>query len=319
MFRYISNRIIYLLPVLFLMSIIVFLFIHLIPGDPVDVILGIEATKEARIALQAELGLDRNLVVQYFSWIGKILTGDFGVSVISGRPIINIIMEKFPATLLLAFAAIMIALTISIFSGTIAASNKGTWKDLSVLSMALFGVSIPSFWLGIMLIMIFSLHWPLFPAIGYTSIFENFTQAMRHLCLPAVTLGATFTSAITRMTRSEMIEQLSQDYITTAYAKGLSRPEVIYKHGLRNSLLSVVTFAGMELGTLIGGTVVTETIFAWPGLGQLVVQSVFARDYPMVQGIVLVLSASFVFINLLVDVSYTYLNPQIRFERRRQS
>jgi ABC-type dipeptide/oligopeptide/nickel transport system permease component len=307
------------MPVLFLMSIIVFLFIHLIPGDPVDVILGVEASQEARAALRAELGLDRNLVVQYVSWIGKLLTGDFGDSVISGRPVISIILEKFPATLLLAFTSILIALFISVVTGTVAAANKGTWKDIGVLTMSLFGVSIPSFWLGIMLIMIFSLNLGLFPAIGYTSVFENFPQAMRHLCLPAITLGATFTSAITRMTRSEMIEQLGRDYIITAWAKGLSRGQVIYKHGLKNSLVTVVTFAGMELGTLIGGTVVTETIFAWPGLGQLVVQSVFARDYPMVQGIVLILSGSFVLINLLVDISYTYLNPQIRFERKKQS
>ena len=313
MVNYIINRVVNLVPVLFFVSVVVFLFIHLIPGDPVDIILGIGTTEEARTALRAELGLDRNLLVQYIFWIGNILRGDFGVSVISGSSVLGVILEKLPATLLLAFTAILIASAIAICSGTVAAANRGNWKDMGFLTMSLFGVSIPSFWLGVMMVLIFSVHWQFFPAIGYVSILENFTKAMHHLCLPAITLGVTFSAAITRITRSEMIEQLSQDYITTAWAKGLSCGEVIYKHALRNSLPTVITYIGMEFGALIGGSVVTETIFAWPGLGQLVVQSVFARDYPMVQGVVLILSFSFIFINLLVDISYFYLNPKIRF------
>lgn len=316
MLRYIINRIIYLIPVLFFMSVIVFLFIHLIPGDPVDYILGLDSTPEAREALREELGLDRNILVQYVSWAGKIIVGDFGNSVVSNRPVLESILEKLPATILLTLAATLISLVIAIFAGVFAAVNKGTWKDMGVLIFSLFWVSIPSFWLGIMLILLFSLQFPIFPAIGYESMFVDFGKSMHHLVLPAVTLGAVFAGGTTRMTRSEMIEQLSRDYITTAWAKGLSKREVVYRHALRNSLITVVTFTGLQLGTLLGGAVVVEQIFAWPGLGRLVIQSIFARDYPMVQGIVLFLSFIFVFVNLLVDISYTFLNPQIRLERK---
>lgn len=312
MIGYISNRIVYLIPVLFFMSMVVFLFTHLIPGDPVDYILGLESTPEARAALRTEMGLDRNIVIQYLSWAGKIVTGDFGKSVVSSRPVLSSILEKFPATMLLAFAATLISVVIAIFSGTYAAVNKGTWKDMGVLLLSLIWVSIPSFWLGIMLILLFSLQFPIFPAIGYESMFVDFGKSMHHLFLPAVTLGAVLAGAITRMTRSEMIEQMSKDYVITAWAKGLSKGQIVFKHALRNSLLTVVTFTGLQLGTLLGGTVVVEQIFAWPGLGRLVIQSIFARDYPMVQGIVLFMSFMFVFINLLVDISYTFLNPQIR-------
>ena len=319
MLRYIINRILYLIPVLFFMSVIVFLFIHLIPGDPVDYILGLQSTPEARAALRKELGLDRNIVVQYIAWASKIIVGDFGKSVVSNKPVLESILEKFPATIMLTIAATLISLAIAIFAGVFAAVNKGTWKDMGVLLLSMLWVSIPSFWLGIMLILLFSLEFPLFPSIGYESIFVDFGKSMHHLALPSVTLGAVLAGAITRMTRSEMIDQLGKDYITTAWAKGLSKGEVVYRHALRNSLITVVTFTGLQLGTLLGGTVVVEQIFAWPGLGRLVIQSIFARDYPMVQGIVLFLSAIFVFVNLLVDISYTFLNPQIKLERRPDS
>lgn len=312
MIRYIAGRIVYLIPVLFFMSVVVFLFIHLIPGDPVDYILGLEATPETRAQLRSELGLDRNIAVQYISWASKIVVGDFGESVLTDEPVLDTIMEKFPATILLAVASTLISLIIAVFTGTVAAANKGTWKDLGALIVSLLWVSIPSFWLGIMLVLIFSLHWPLFPAIGYADIFTDFWKSLHYLTLPAVTLGAVMAGGITRMTRSEMVEQLGKDYITTAWAKGLSRREVIYKHALRNSLITVVTFTGLQLGTLLGGTVVVEQIFAWPGLGQLVVQAILSRDYPVVQGVVLIMAFTFVFVNLLVDISYTFLNPQIR-------
>lgn len=316
MLKYIFGRLVYLVPVLFFMSVVVFLFIHLIPGDPVDYILGLEATEETRAQLRSELGLDKNIVIQYFSWAGRIVIGDFGESVVTDKPVFSTILEKMPATLLLALAATLIALTIAILAGTVAAANKGTWKDLGVLVMALLWVSIPSFWLGIMLVLLFSLHWPLFPAIGYAPLLTDFWKSLHYLALPSLTLGAVMAGGITRMTRSEMIGQLSKDYITTAWAKGLSRPVVIGRHALRNSLITVVTVTGLELGTLLGGTVVVEQIFAWPGLGKLVVSAILARDYPVVQGVVLIMAVSFVFINLLVDISYTFLNPQIRLSRR---
>jgi peptide/nickel transport system permease protein len=316
MLKYILNRFIYLIPVLFFMSVVVFMFIHLIPGEAVDYILGLESTPETRTELRKELGLDRNIVIQYLSWAGKIVVGDFGKSVVSKKPVLDTILEKFPATILLAFAATLVSLIIGLIAGTIAAANKGNWKDMGILILSLFWVSIPSFWLGIILILMFSIEIPLFSPMGYVSPLADFWKSMHYLCLPAVTLGAVMAGAIARMTRSEMIEQLSRDYITTAWAKGMSRPVVIYKHALRNSLITVITFTGLQLGTLLGGTVVVETIFAWPGLGRLVIQSIFARDYPMVQGIVLFMAFTFVFINLLVDISYTFLNPQIRLEER---
>lgn len=316
MLRYIAHRLITLAPVLFFMSVVVFLFIHLIPGDPVDYIMGLEATDSAREALRREMGLDKNIVIQYLNWAGKIVRGDFGKSIVNHQPVLQSILRKFPATILLAFAATLVSMLIAILAGTLAAANKGTFKDMGVLLLSLLWVSIPSFWLGIMLILLFALNWPVFPAIGYVSPLVDPVRSFHHLCLPALTLGATMAGAITRMTRSEMIEQLGKDYITTAWAKGLSRPVIIYRHALRNSLISVVTFAGLQLGTLLGGTVVVESIFAWPGLGQLVIQSIFARDYPMVQGIVLFLAFTFVFVNLLVDLSYTFLNPQIRLGKR---
>ncbi len=314
--RYIFSRIIYLIPVMFFMSVVVFLFIHLIPGDPVDTILGLEATPESRAELRSELGLDRNIASQYLIWAKKMITGDFGRSLVSERPVLDTILEKFPATILLALAATLISLLIAIPVGAIAAANKGSWKDLGMLGMSLLWVSIPSFWLGIMLILVFSVKVPLFPAIGYEPMFVDFLAAMHHLALPAITLGCTLAGAVARMTRSEMIEQLSKDYIITAWAKGMSRKVIIYRHALRNSLITVVTFTGLQLGTLLGGTVVVEQIFAWPGLGRLVIQSIFARDYPMVQGVVLFLAFTFVFVNLLVDISYTLLNPQIRMGNR---
>jgi ABC-type dipeptide/oligopeptide/nickel transport system permease component len=298
------------------MSVIVFSFIHLIPGDPVDAVLGLDASDEARAALRQELGLDRNILVQYLSWIGGVLTGDFGHSVVSypGEPVLKLILEKLPATLLLAVATILVSIFIAIFAGTIAAVKKGTWTDMGVLVLALAGISIPVFWIGILAVLVFSVTWDLFPAIGYVSPLEDPLAALHHITLPALCMGAALAGAIARMTRSEMIEQLGKDYIITARAKGLSPREVTYRHALRNSLITVVTFTGLEFGTLLGGAIIVETIFAWPGLGRTVIQAIFSRDYPMVQGIVLFLAFFFVFVNLLVDISYTFLNPQIRLD-----
>jgi peptide/nickel transport system permease protein len=314
MLRYILNRIIYLLPVLFIMSLVVFSFIHLIPGDPVDAILGLNASDEARAAVRKSLGLDRNIAVQYMSWIGGVVSGDFGESVTTGEPVLKLILEKLPATLLLAFASILVSVFIAVFAGTIAAVNKGNWTDMSVLVLALAGISVPVFWIAILAVLAFSVTWPIFPSIGYVSPLEDPMAALRHLTLPALCMGTALAGAIARMTRSEMIEQLGKDYIITARAKGLSPREVTYRHALRNSLITVVTFTGLELGTLLGGAIIVETIFAWPGLGFTAIQAIFSRDYPMVQGIVLFLAFFFVFVNLLVDISYTFLNPQIRLD-----
>lgn len=317
MARYILNRIAYLIPVLLFMSIIVFFLLHLIPGDPVDFILGMDAPEDVKVALRTELGLDRNLVIQYLIWIGKVIRGDLGLSVITQQPVLKTIIEKLPATAILAVSATSISFTIALFLGTVAGANRGSLKDMMVLIVALLWVSIPTFWLGIMLIIVFSIHIPIFPAFGYVSPLHSFTGSLSHLFLPAITLGAVMAGGIARLSRSEMIEELSKDYITTAWAKGLSRPVVIYKHALKNSMIPVVTFTAVQLGSLLGGAIVTEQVFAWPGVGRLAVQAILARDYPVVQGIVLVVAVIFVLTNLLVDISYTLLNPQIRYGNKK--
>jgi ABC-type dipeptide/oligopeptide/nickel transport system permease component len=266
--------------------------------------------------LTEELGLNRNILVQYLSWIGKILRGDFGKSIISQKPVLPSILLKLPATITLALSATVVAFFVALVVGTVAGASRGSFKDLSVLTMALLWVSIPSFWLGIMLILTFCIYVPIFPSIGYVNVFSDFTGGLRHLVLPAITLGTVMAGGVARMTRSEMIEQLSKDYVTTARAKGLSRRIVIYKHALKNALIPVFTVTGVQLGHLLGGAVVTEQIFAWPGVGRLAVAAIFGRDYPMVQGIVLFVALIFVGVNLLVDISYTILNPQIRYERQ---
>lgn len=316
MLRYVTHRIIQLIPVLFIMSLIVFSFIHLIPGEPVDYMLGFEATEEAKAMLRSELGLDRNIFIQYISWISRVLQGDLGKSILSHQPVLTTILEKFPATIALALAATFVSFFIALLIGTIAGANRGSYKDLSVLIIALVWVSIPTFWWGIILILIFAIYIPAFPSMGYVSLFTDFPEAIRHLVLPAVSLGAVMAGGVARLSRSEVIEQLGKDYITTAWAKGLSRTVVIYKHALKNALIPVFTFTGVQLGHLLGGAVVTEQIFNWPGVGRLAVQAIFARDYPMVQGIVLFVAVVFVLLNLVVDISYSLLNPQIRYEKK---
>jgi len=312
MLRYILHRLISLLPILFIMSIITFSFLHLIPGDPVDFMLGETATGEQRASLFAELGLDRPLYIQYLSWIGNILQGDLGNSVITRRPVLATILEKLPASVLLASSSSFLALLIALVLGTFAGAHRGTLKDIFVLILALLGVSIPIFWLGIILVLFFSIQFPLFPSIGYVDIFKDFFKGLHHLVLPAITLAANMAGAVTRVTRSEMIEQLSKDYVTTAWAKGLSRRSILYKHALKNALIPVVTLTGLQMGSQIGGALVVETIFGWPGVGSLLMHSIFARDYIMAQGIILFLAVTVTLINLLVDISYTFLNPQIR-------
>jgi peptide/nickel transport system permease protein len=315
--RYILHRVIYLLPVLFFMSIIIFSFLHLIPGDPVDFMLGETGTGEQRVTLRSELGLDRPILVQYLTWAEKMLKGDLGTSIITRQPVLSTILEKLPASLLLASTSACLSFLMALLLGTIAGANRGSFKDLSVLVVALLWVSVPIFWLGILLILAFSIYFPLFPSIGYTNIFHDFWGGLHHLFLPAVTLGAQMTGAVTRVTRSEMIEQLSKDYVTTAWAKGLARRAIFYRHALKNALIPVVTLTGLQLGSMIGGSLVVETIFAWPGVGSLLMYSIFARDYVMVQGTILFIAGIFVLINLLVDISYTFLNPQISLGTKR--
>ena len=310
-YRYVINRLFYLIPVLIIMSIIVFASLHLMPGDAADLMLGQQATAEEKATLYKKLGLDRPLIYQYLSWAADVIRGDFGNSLVTNQSVLATILERLPASMLLGSAAGLISITIGLLMGIIAAVNRGTLKDLVVLISALMGVSVPIFWLGVFLIMIFSLRLSIFPSIGHVSLLENFGEGLRHLALPAITLGANMAGAMTRVTRSEMIEQLSKEYVTTAWAKGLSGKVVVCKHALRNALIPVVTLTGIQLGAMMGGTVVVETIFGWPGVGSLLMDAILGRDFVMAQGTVLFIAGIFVLVNLLVDITYTLLDPQI--------
>lgn len=312
MLNYIINRLLYLIPVIILVSIIVFSFMHMIPGDPVDSILGKDAPPEQREAMRVELGLDKPVVVQYITWAGNLVRGDFGRSLVYRKPVLELILQKMPATILLAVASIILATSFGMLIGIMVGSRQGSFIDMGGLLASLFWVSMPAFWLGILLVLCFAIYFPILPSMGYTSIFDNFFECLYYLALPTFTLGSVMMGGVTRVCRSEMIEQLNQDYVITAWAKGLPRRAIIYKHALKNALIPLITYIGLMMGYLMGGAVVVETIYSWPGVGRLIVTAIFQRDYPMVQGIVLLLALIFILVNLFVDISYTFLNPQIR-------
>ncbi len=311
--HYLQTRLLALLPVLLLMSLIVFSFVHLIPGDPVDAMLGPEVDAVSKQALRHEMGLDRPLASQYVSWIGRTVRGDFGTSVRSRQRVAVIIAQKLPVTLQLTLAAVIIGLSIALPAGVLAAVRRNTSADVSAMGIALAGVSIPSFWLGVMLILLFSLKWRLFPSITYVPFSQDVADALRHMALPAVTLGLGLAGALTRMVRSGVLEELGQDYVRTARAKGLRFADVINRHVLRNALLPALTLLGVQISVLLGGAVITEQIFAWPGVGQLIVTATLSRDYPVLQATILVVAVLATLVQLLVDLVYALMNPRIRF------
>jgi peptide/nickel transport system permease protein len=305
MTAYLLRRALALVPVLLMMSIMVFILIRLVPGDPIDVMYGSEGMDAARrAALSHDLGLDQPMVVQYVRWLGRAVQGDLGRSYRASMPVGELILQRLPATLQLAAAAILISLCLAIPLGILAAVRRNTWVDFSALGFAIFGISLPNFFAGLLLILIFAvyLHW--LPAVGY--------GGWRHLILPAITLGWALSGTTTRLTRSSMLEELGKDYVRTARGKGLAEQGVVLQHGLRNALLPTVTMIGLQMGFLVGGIVAVEKVFAWPGIGSLLVDSIFARDYPVVQGCVLVIAVMVVLINLGVDLLYTVLDPKIR-------
>lgn len=314
MLRYIIRRIIMLIPVIFFVSIIVFSFIHLIPGDVVDAILGMRSDEESREILKNELGLNKPIIVQYWIWLSKVLRGNLGKSIHTGQSVSQLILEKLPATFYLAITSLIITTIVAIPLGTIAATKKNSFIDVTALGTALFATSFPSFWLGIMLILIFGIYIGVLPTMGYVSFFENPLKSVYHLLLPAITLASSMLGAVTRMTRSQMIEELEQDYVRTAHAKGLKYSTVIYKHTLRNALNPVITVMGLQFGWTLGSAMVIEEVFAWPGVGRLVIWSIFSRDYPVLQGAVLILSSLFVVVNLIVDILYAFLDPRIKYQ-----
>jgi peptide/nickel transport system permease protein len=312
MARYLATRLTSLVPILFGTSVVAFLLIRLVPGDPAIALLGLEADARSLAALRQQLALDQPIVVQYATWLGHILTGDFGRSIQGGRAVFPLLIGALAPRALLSAAALVISLVIAIPAGIVAAVSRNSGADYTASLLALCGLSLPSFWLGILLILAFSIYLPLFPASGYVSPWVDPVAHLRHLVLPALTLGAALAAATMRMTRAAMLEVLRADYVRTARAKGLSRRRVIWVHALRNARIPIVTLLGIQLGQLLGGVVITETVFSWPGIGKLTVDAIFARDYPVVQGAVLLTATLFVLINLLTDLVYTVLDPRVR-------
>jgi len=303
--QYIIRRLLIMLPVLLGISLIIFIMVRVIPGDPGIIMAGPHATKDQVEQIRAQLGLDKHPVTQYFIFLKNLFRGDLGTSTRTGLPVTQEIMARLPNTLLLAFASILIASIFGISTGIIAGVKQNSKFDYLSMLVALFGLSMPVFWLGLMLMLLFSIKLGWFPAVG--------AESLKHLILPAITLGANSTAIIARMTRSSMLEVIRLDYIRTARAKGLPEKLVLSRHALKNALIPVVTVIGLQTGILLGGAVLTEIVFAWPGIGRLLVEAILSRDYPVVQGVVLVVATMFIFVNLIVDVLYAYLDPRIRY------
>lgn len=318
--RYLIQRIWQLIPVLILVSMAVFLIVRVIPGDPVLVMMGVDPEERSRIsdaqyqALQQQLGLDRPIYVQYFHWVSRIVQGDMGMSLRSRRPIFEVIFERYPATIYLALAALVTGLLIAIPAGVIAAIRQNTRADYAAMGIALWGIAMPNFWLALMLIVFFSLYLGWLPSIGYASPIDAPWRFLQHACLPAIVMGTDLAAPLTRYIRAEMIEQLRQDYVRTAWAKGLPGRLVIVRHALKNSLIAAVTVVGLQTARLLGGSTIVETVFSWPGIGRLLIEGIYSRDYPIVQGSVLLIAVTYVFINLFVDVAYKWLDPRIKLE-----
>jgi ABC-type dipeptide/oligopeptide/nickel transport system permease component len=308
MLQFILKRLWHMVFVVIGISVISFFFIHL-SGDPVMLMLPGDATDQEIEELRVQLGFNDPLHIQYLRFAAKAIQGDFGDSLYYNVPVFELITERLPASLELAFAAMLFALGFAVPIGILSAVKRGSFLDMSSMLGALMGLSMPHFWLGIMLMLLFSVHLGWLPTSG--------RGTMAHLIMPAMSLGLSLMAMFARLTRSVMLEVLSLDYIRTARAKGLKERVVISKHALKNALIPLVTVAGMQFGFLIGGTVIIETVFAWPGLGRLVVQAIFSRDYPLVQGIVFIFSIIFVGMNLLVDILYVYLDPQISYSEEK--
>lgn len=302
------RRLLFMLPVVWGVSTFVFLIIHLIPGDPIDLMLGETATQVDRQTLRRQLGLDQPLWQQYTTFLKRLAQGDLGQSLHSKRPVNRLIGERLPATTSLALAALYVSVGLAIPLGVLAALRPRSWLDTGSMILALLGVSMPNFWLGPLLILVFSIQ------VGWLPVSGRGDGSLAYLILPAVTLGTGMMAVLTRMTRSTMLETLREDYIRTAAAKGLATWAVVVKHALRNALIPLVTLIGLQGGALLAGAVITETIFAWPGLGELTVRAIQQRDYPVVQGCVLVIALTYVVMNMITDLLYAVVDPRIRFE-----
>lgn len=306
MYQYIARRLLLTIPVVIGVSIVVFAIIRMIPGDPARAIAGVNATPEFIQQVRIQYALDQPLYVQYGRFMADLLRGDLGRSIFSGRAVTTEIGERFPRTLLLASVSLVIATVIGVSAGIVSATRRNSVFDNASMVIALAGVAAPVFWMALMLQLLFAVHLRWLPATGIGTI--------RHIILPSVTLGTASAALMARITRSSMLDVLRQDFITTARSKGLGERVVVYKHALKNALIPVVTVLGLQFGILLGGAVLTETVFAWPGVGRLLVDAILRRDYPIVQGTVMLLAFLFVIINLVVDVVYAYLDPRVHYQ-----
>ncbi len=304
MIRHVVHRVLLALPALWLVLTLVFLLIHIVPGDPVEQMLGEGAAPGEIVILRHSLGLDQPLLTQYGRYLRALAHGDLGVSFKFQAPVSRIIFERYPATLQLAFLALAVCVVIAIPAGVLAAHRRGRAADRAVSLFTLFGLAVPNFALGPVLILVFSIELGLLPVSG--------RGGPLFYVLPAATLGAALAAILTRMVRGAMLEELSADYVRSARAKGLSARAVLFRHALRNALIPVITILGLQFGTLLAGTIVTETIFSWPGIGRLTVQAISARDYPLLQGCILVIAVSYVLVNLLTDMLYSFIDPRVR-------
>ena len=312
MTRFVLTKILHAIITFVLSGIVIFFGVRMLPGDPALAMAGEEATPERLEAIRADLGLDQPLLVQFVKFLGDIVTGDLGESTRTGLAVTEMIATTLPVTLWLALYAIIVAVVVGITLGMVAERFRGKWPELGSNFIALLGLSVPNFWLGLLAILGLAVGLGWFPASGYVDVLSDPIRGIYYLTLPSVILGTSLAAIITRQTRASMIESMGTDYVRMARAKGLSRPRVLFRYGLRNSLIVLVTIVGLQLGGLISGAVVTERIFALPGIGKLTLDAVFSRDYPVIQAVVLVITASYILINLAVDILYSVINPQIR-------
>ncbi|HUL72998.1 MAG TPA: nickel ABC transporter permease [Vicinamibacterales bacterium] len=304
--RYVLRRIVMTLPVLFGVATLVFTLIHLVPGDPAQAMLGESAASADVADLRARLGLDQPLATQYGRYLTRLVHGDLGTSFRYGTPVAREIGQRLGRTAELAVAAMAVALVIALPLGVIAALYQGRPIDRAAMAASLAGISMPNFWLGPLLAILLAVEWGLLPVSG--------TGSWRHLVLPALTLGAALAAILARMTRASLVDELRELYVVAARARGLSRPRAVVAHAFRNSLIPVVTIVGLQFGAVLTGTIITETIFAWPGVGRLLIQAISFRDYPLVQGCILLVSVVYVGMNLIVDLAYAWLDPRIRYQ-----
>ncbi|MGO8918633.1 MAG: ABC transporter permease [Stellaceae bacterium] len=313
MFAYIIRRLIATVPVMGVVALFVFSLLYITPGDPAAVIAGDLATSDDIARIHAKLGLDEPFLLRFGHWLWGVLHGDLGISIFTNLPVAQLIGQRLEPTVALTLTTLIVTVAFAVPLGVIAAWKVGSWIDRLVMLLAVLGFSLPSFVLAYLLVLAFSIELPLLPVQGYVSIRDGFAPFIAHLILPSTALGLIYGALIARITRASMLEVLSQDYIRTAEAKGLSQGEVLIRHALKNAAVPIATVIGIGVALLISGVIVTETVFAIPGIGRLTVDAILRRDYPIIQGVILLFSAAYVLVNLAVDISYTLLDPRVRY------